>query len=253
MPVQEAPTTRLSSPLWKGTAYSKGTEGYDLSFGDAIGPTKPQIKEANLSTLVVAVAKSPAINSRLTLTRKDTETSEAYKDGDTTVNNRIEEIYEAKYDGIFRIPWIVNVRVMNGEVVVNYIASLTRPDHSLTYLLEQSKKPEFLAALHYGHQNQKIRTRIDGLLVWIGIDEWEKVKSGQPQAFPIEKDEPKRMVLYHKGLKPQQFLRRDGATAQLQHADRFIGSWHERWFWIEENGQKALSSMEVKLVGHWDR
>lgn len=253
MPIPEAPTIHLNSPIWKGTAYSQGTEGYDLLFGDAVGPTKPQTKEQNLTVLANAVVKSPVINSCLTLVRKDAETSETYKNNGTIVNKRLVEVYEARYEGIFKIPWAVDVRMINGEVIVDYTARLTRPDHSLAYLIEQSKKPEFLAALHYGHQGQKMRTRIDGLLVWIGIDEWEKVKSDQPEAFPIERDEPKRLALYHKGLKPQQFLRRDGATAQLQHADRFSGTWHEKWFWIEENGQRALNSMEVRLLGHWNR
>lgn len=38
----------------------------------------------------------------------------------------------------------------------------------------------------------------------------------------------------------------------MAHIDRFIGSWYERWFLYEEDGQRNVTRMEVKLKGSWE-
>ncbi|MDO8618311.1 MAG: hypothetical protein Q7R49_00015 [Candidatus Daviesbacteria bacterium] len=247
----EKPVVELATSLLKGAPFQQSfDDGYNLIF--SVAPVSGTLRQGNIKALENLLIRCPDANRGLSLTRTSEETTTSFQQDSVGKKEVKKELYEIKFEGSFEIPWSVNVKVINGEVVVDYQARLTRPDLSLDYLLKQSKKPSFRHPLHYGTEDKKGKTRIDGLPVWLSIHDWKKINIAHPQGVPIEKDVPNNLSLAHKGLKTARFSRRDEEEASLTHADRFIGTWHERWFLYEDAGQRGVQYMEVRLKGCWE-
>lgn len=247
----EKPEVELATPLLKGAPFQQSfDDGYNLIF--SVAPVFGTLRQGNIRALENLLIRCPAANRGLSLVRESTETTTNFQGGLENKKEIRKELHEAIFEGSFDIPWSVNITIVDGEILVDYQVRLTRPDLSLEYLLKQSKKPAFRHPLHYGTEDKKSKTRIDGLLVWLRINDWEKVNIAHSQAIPIEKEIPKSLSLAHKGLRSSKFMKRDGEKASLIHLDRFVGTWHEKWFSYNNAGQRGIDYMEVRLKGGWE-
>lgn len=242
---EEAPRVNLETPLRLGNGHT----GYNLMFGkDGYGSSSDEDEVMNGKALGKLLVTHPTILDSLTLIRSFH--GRIYVPGQKQPYSYVlREVYEGEFEGSFDVPWLAIASVKEAEVLVDYEARFKRPDFSLEYVLNQSKRPQFLAqpagdVLYTSYP--KVRTRIDGLLTWINIDKWEEEKPADH--FDPK---PKAFTLKHRNLKPQHFTRRENEYAMLEGTDSFVGKWFERWVLSTEGERKRVDTMEVYLLGSW--
>ena len=223
----------LKEPLNKGNGYT----GYSCMFGASWHNNK----EALENILKVAPQKI----QDLRLVRSTKETTEHYGEKETIVENVRRHVFKYDFDGLFKVPWVVNAKVVGNDVVVDYEVLFSRPDQSLTYLLSHKKKAELRAQSVHPFSDylyQKSRTRIDGLPVYLRIEEWQENNL-----------HPKRVTLFRSGISSRSLDVKDGNSVRLTHTDRFHGSWKESWYVDVEKGKAKIYSLDICLKGSWSK
>lgn len=230
---ENRPTLRLQSPFWLGNHYTKiesppgYVEGYTYSCGTDVGLHSYRFRETNVTAVRDLLARHPRVNARLDLVDQD-----------------LGERYRFLNEGGFDIGWQVTAAVKKDEMMVNYSVRIARPDSSLNFVLSEQQPAEFYN-FEYGHRKQ--RTRIDGLPVYLRVNGWKNATRMWRDALPSS------VTLFRRGLPEQEIPFEDGAMATLQHTERLVGRWDERWLFVQHGNQTEFWNFEVELVGSWDR
>lgn len=158
------------------------------------------------------------------------------------------------FEDTFNIPWVVTAKGSNGKVLVSYHVRLKRPDSTLEYAVLSRKKPEFYDRDYSNSSWTKSRTQIDGLPVYLGVEELRIVKAEDAVAGMPSLDAAISAVriFTHGEQAPQQLRIVDENMVSLQHASPFTGTWRERWHFTETYERHRLDRVEVTLKGNWN-
>lgn len=235
--VENPPTLKVESPLWLGNSYTRFpypnstyAEGYTHTFGSYVGPTRIPSK-ANIEMAEQLLRTNPQINRNFT-------------PGMEPFGGRS---FRFLSEGAFDITWLVRASVKDLQMIVRYEIGVARPDQSLYYVVLEQQQAEFIDQAGY----RKKRTRIDGLPVYLRVNDWPKgwVASGTP---------PTSVTLFRRGLPEHEIKFEDGNSATLQNVERFVGRWDEqwdfqRWNFYSDRLDPELSSYTTELLGYWSR
>ncbi len=229
----QMPVVEFKSPLKKGNVYTDYTVGVFASF----------VERSDKVTLQRLNELFPLIKDRLSLER-----STVYVNiGKSGTNIHDSLLFTSNIEGIFIIPWKVNIIGVGDEMLVGYEVDLIRPDSGYTFKLVHTEIPEFNfnAPFSSSYNIRKNRTQLDGLPVYLRLDEWE---DGRYQSDPAK---AKKISIISRDKTPSEFDVKDNNEINVVGQSSFEGSWHEQWGVNDYGEGMVVSGVSIKLKGHW--
>lgn len=227
----------FKSPLKKGNVYTDYTVGVSAS----------DVERSDKETLQRLNNLFPLIKDNLSLSRTSTDITIYNPNEGNRANFRESYLFTSEFEGEFIVPWKVNLLGVGDEIIVGYEVNLIRPDSSHAFKVVHTKIPEFnfIAPFSSSYNVRKNRTQLDGLPVYLRLDEWE---DGRYQSDPAK---AKKISIISRQISPTEFEVKDENEITVVGQSRFEGSWREGWGLNDYRGRMEVGGVSIKLKGHW--